>query len=582
MRLLAVLGLLCQIAASQQRDLSVVPIIVQKRVALVIGNAAYPQSPLKNPTNDAASMTLTLRQLGFEVIDGRDVTLRRFEELVDQFIARLNAGDLALFYYAGHGAQIQLENYLVPVDYHGASETDLRYTSYPANRIRERMEESGARLRVLILDACRNNPFRAKRDNGGGLAKMSGDAEGTLIAFATGDNNVADDNAAGKNGLFTKYLMQEMTTPGLSHDEVFRKVKADVYFASGKKQNPYTYENVVGRFYFTPASGAGQAAAGSTASAAEVDLVYWDSIKGSRNLKLFESYLARYPNGQFAEIARAKVEELNGVTRSGRLADSGAKIAELPDGKSWLNPKDGQRYWWIPPGQFSMGCSAGDPACYATEKPAHPMTMSQGYWMAETPVTVAAWKRFAQAAGATMPPPAAFNGRELNAGWANEQQPVVNVTWDNANAFCAWAGARLPTEAEYEFAARGKTAGARYGALDAIAWYADNSGKDRIDSAAILRAEAKSFGQRISANANGPKPVALKEPNAFRLYDMLGNVWEWTADRFADYGGAPTAGDFRVLRGGSWWSHPREVRASARLKLQPGQKNINYGFRCAR
>ncbi len=231
------------------RDLRVEPIPIQRRVALVIGNAAYQQAPLANPVNDARAVSAVLRRLGFVVTEAYNAGKRQMRELADQFAAALRPGDLALFYFAGHGMQVRQENYLIPVDFHAASEADVPYEAYSAEQLRDKMETSGARLRLLVLDACRNNPFRGVRSRGGGLAAMRSDAEGTLIAFATGDGNVADDNRGESNGLFTRYLIQELAAPGVSIEEVFKRVKEQVYVSSGKRQNPFTYDNVVGRYY---------------------------------------------------------------------------------------------------------------------------------------------------------------------------------------------------------------------------------------------------------------------------------------------------------------------------------------------
>jgi len=130
------------------------------------------------------------------------------------------------------------------------------------------------------------------------------------------------------------------------------------------------------------------------------------------------------------------------------------------------NPKDGLKYVRIPPGTFMMGCSPGDSKCSRDEKPTHQVTISKGFWMGQTLVTVAAYKRFSAATGQPMPPAPSFNS-----GWGHESMPIVNVNWDEAKAYCQWAGGRVPTEAEWEYAARGGSSGARYGELDEIAWY---------------------------------------------------------------------------------------------------------------
>lgn len=234
----------------------------------------------------------------------------------------------------------------------------------------------------------------------------------------------------------------------------------------------------------------------------------------------------------------------------------------LAPGQVGMNSTDGLAYVWIPPGTFQMGCSPGDTECYDDEKPAHSVTISKGFWLGQTPVTVAAYKRFvAETSAGEMPSAPSFNE-----GWNNEQMPIVDVTWDEAQAYCGWAGGRLPTEAEWEYAARGGTTEARYGPLDEIAWYSGNSGGRTHE-------------------------VGRKRPNGFGLYDMLGNVWEWANDwndeRYYEKSPSvdplgPLAGSVRILRGGSWVNGvPRVVRASVRDRVEPASRDAVIGFRCA-
>jgi formylglycine-generating enzyme required for sulfatase activity len=246
---------------------------------------------------------------------------------------------------------------------------------------------------------------------------------------------------------------------------------------------------------------------------------------------------------------------------------------------------------WIPPGTFTMGCSEGDTQCRESEKPAHPVTITKGFWMGQTEVTVGAYKRLSRATGKPMPPEPDYSGRALNPGWKIEDQPIVNVAFQDAADYCAWAGEmRLPTEAEWEYAARAGSRQAQYGNLDDIAWYADNSGNLRIDSARIRKEDHKSYGSRLNENGNGPKVVGQKLPNAWKLCDMLGNVWEWTADWYAEkhYQAkegrnpkGPPGGTHRVLRGGAWNNYPGYARASYRNSDEPAVRYIGYGFRCA-
>jgi formylglycine-generating enzyme required for sulfatase activity len=211
-----------------------------------------------------------------------------------------------------------------------------------------------------------------------------------------------------------------------------------------------------------------------------------------------------------------------------------------------VNPKDGLTYVWIPPGTFMMGCSPGDNECFPDEKPAHQVTITKGYWLGQTPVTQQAYQRV------TGQDPSHFKGANL---------PVETVNWNEAQSYCSAIGGRLPTEAEWEYAARAGSTGARYGNLDEIAWYAQNSGSKTHE-------------------------VAQKAPNAWGLYDMLGNLWQSTADRYGDYqSGAQSdppgaVGDqYRALRGGSWSNNARYVRVSDRDGGGGGRVS-GIGLRC--
>src|SRR5262245_54268111 len=227
------------------------------------------------------------------------------------------------------------------------------------------------------------------------------------------------------------------------------------------------------------------------------------------------------------------------------------------------NPKDGQVYVWVPAGSFRMGCSDGDKECYEDERPAHMVQMSTGFWIGQTEVTVAAFERYADVKGVAVPP-AQQDGR----------YPVNGVLWAEANAYCTWVGGRLPHEAEWEYAARGGTPGARYGDLNAIAWTSANS-------------------------SHQVHEAGKKTPNAYKLYDMLGNMWEWTADwygaKYYEQSPAvdppgPPVGDVliakgidmpvRVIRGGAWIGFPGVARASYRYWFIPTLRVANIGFRC--
>jgi formylglycine-generating enzyme required for sulfatase activity len=504
------------------QDRRVQPIVARKQVALVIGNAAYASRPLANSVHDAQAMARRLRELNFDAALITDAGRKDMGLAIDQFLNKLGTGDVAFFYYSGHGMQVDGENYLIPIDFAGQSETDVRYDAHPLGRIQERMERSGAQLNMLVLDACRDNPYRAAVRSGvAGLAAPNV-GRGTFIALATAPGRTASDNPGGQYGLFTQYLLEALRTPGLALNDVFDLVRERVDAASGGKQLPWTLSSVVGRYSFVP---------GASAPAVE---------------------------------------------RGPRVGDSK------------VNPKDNQRYVWIPPGAFQMGCSPGDTECDDHEKPLHEVSLSKGFWMGRTAVTVAAFKRYTQATGEPMPTGKNDFGRPFNSADGNDNDPVVAVTWDEAAGFCGWAGMRLPSEAEWEYAARAGSTAERYGRLDDIAWYGDNSGKQPVDSARIWKSDNRNYDKRLSENGNGARPVGLKQPNAYGLYDMLGNVWQWTAGWYAgkyyeserlDPAGPPS-GTSRVLRGASWSYIPAGVRVSVRVPAAPSFRADSIGFRC--
>ncbi len=312
MRSLAALLLAgASLVPAQDSARTIEPIRVGRKVALVIGNAEYAAAkPLRNPANDARDIGAELQGMKFDFVDVRyNLNREAMDRAIDAFTTKLRSGDLAFFYFSGHGIQVDGENYLLPVDFQGA-DVDARYRAYAANQIRDRMEASNARVRLLVLDACRSHPFRTSgRDTSAGLAQMRSRPEGTLIAFATGDNSVADDNPNGSNGLYTKHLLTAMRTPGLEVRDIFLEARESVFLESSRKQHPYTYDGIVGRLVLRPAPASAVVTTVPSELALQVELQYWISIKDSRRKADFEGYLRRYPNGQFAELARGRLDE---------------------------------------------------------------------------------------------------------------------------------------------------------------------------------------------------------------------------------------------------------------------------------
>jgi len=223
----------------------------ERRTALVIGNAAYTTSPLRNPVHDAQAIAASLTQLGFQVTKLEDATRETMLTAIADLGTRLAPGGVGLFFFAGHGLQIKGENYLVPVDAPFDSAT-LEDHMVPVQRVIDRMEEAKNGLNLLMLDACRTNPFVARTRSGQqGLAPMEAPL-GTLVAFAASRNETASDGE-GPNGLYTTHLLRHLRTPGLPVEQLFKQVRNGVSDATGGKQVPEEWTKLRGDFFFVPA-----------------------------------------------------------------------------------------------------------------------------------------------------------------------------------------------------------------------------------------------------------------------------------------------------------------------------------------
>ncbi len=289
-----------------------------RRVALVVGNAAYIESPLPNPINDARAMADALKQRGFTVILRENTSKLDLERAVADFGEQLQQGATGLFYYAGHGMQVNGRNFLIPVDARIPSEQRVRLEAVDVDVVLEQMQAARAAINLVILDACRNNPFekRFRSAGGGGLAQINA-PEGTLIAYATSPGSVAADGQ-GKHSLYTEELLKAMQAPGNKVEDVFKTVRIAVSRRSNGAQTPWEASSLTGDFYFVPsASGVAASVAPAPSDSAApgpsvqtLDLAYWDSVKGSNNPAELQAYLTQFPNGTFAALARARIAAL--------------------------------------------------------------------------------------------------------------------------------------------------------------------------------------------------------------------------------------------------------------------------------
>jgi len=297
----------------------------EKRVALVIGNAAYKEAPLRNPANDARLMAATLKNLGFEVIERTDATRAGMGAALGEFTRRLQPGSVALFYYAGHGIQSRGRNYLIPVDAAPQYESDLRFQAVDVGALTEELDQAQARVSLVVLDACRNNPFEKRmRGAARGLAAVDA-ARGGLIAYATAPGSVASDGE-GANGTYTEELVKALGVPGLKAEEVFKRVTAAVEERTKGQQTPWISSSLRGDFVFNAPQGAAGAAPPPAAGQGPGDreALFWQSAQASNRVEEYREYLKQFPQGTFAGLARARIAGLEAQAKAQAQAQAQA------------------------------------------------------------------------------------------------------------------------------------------------------------------------------------------------------------------------------------------------------------------
>ena len=638
-----------------------------KKVALVIANGQrYTHSTLPQAPQDGRQMVKTLKSLGFRVLNNGYFELDRAGMIraIEALQSAVDEDTVVFVYYAGHAFQDGTSNYLQPIDVKRRNEVALaRDDSVPLDSIRAAMD--GARLKIEVLDACRNNPFFINRAGGAelpGLVSEVVDATGMITLYATQPGRVAPDSGD-LAGALSKWLQ----VPGMTVEEQFKNVQLDVQKRSGLRQFPTYTSSVTGDYYPAGRSQQGPTVAfdwpafeqmpdGTPEQAAKkrqlaLDMLEED-ISGEEARKLGE-YLASFmdtspggitiepdtpiPDDEIERIAweqeRRLIQERNDQLRRERLKrqralalESQALEAKADATELWekiqpilsrggpeadkvrdlflkryadktvsVTDEEGTHtlkvqipeliYLWlntvaIDPGSFEMGCTSEQSGCGHDESPVHTVSISQPYELMATEVTQGLWS---EVMGSN---PSNF----INCG---SDCPVEQVSWLDVVAFAnalsdmaglepcyvldgesvSWPeglsckGYRLPTEAEWEYAARGGESHRYSGSATAgdVGWWIQNS-SDRTHA------------------------VAGKSANAFGLYDMSGNVREWTWDWYQDgYRGLPGTDPYvpgsdlgRVYRGGSWCDTADRLRVSNRDWGTPGRRNRYLGVRLAR
>jgi uncharacterized caspase-like protein len=338
-----------------------------KRVAFVVGNAAYKNVPaLPNPAIDAQTMASTLRNVGFDVVEGINLTRDRMSEKLLDFGRKAEGADVAVFYYAGHGIAVNGTNYLLPVDADLKSEMDVKLGAAinVDNTLEQTMQD--AKVKLVFLDACRDNPFAAKirsaRATRGvtvdsGLAAMTS-GTGTLIAFATGPGRTALDGDKGTNSPFTRALVANITRPGVEIQQAMTAVRAQVNEETNKNQLPWGHTNLIGSVYLNqaalPADSTKAEAPVSTTTAAtpasDVEVEFWRSVKDSSKVEELNAYVTNFPNGAFKALALTRIAALQGeanptrnLTADPALSDEADQVSEDQIGLDRGKRRDVQR-----------------------------------------------------------------------------------------------------------------------------------------------------------------------------------------------------------------------------------------------
>jgi hypothetical protein len=312
--------------------------LADKRVAFVVGNAAYRNVPqLPNPAIDAKAIAAVLRNVGFEVVEGTNLTRDKMTDKLLEFGKKAEGADVAVFFYAGHGIAVNNTNYLLPIDADLKSEMDVKLGAAINVDLTLEQTMADAKVKLVFLDACRDNPFAARIRSAkatrsvsvnSGLAEMKS-GEGTLIAFATGPGQTALDGDVGNHSPFTRALISNIAKPGIEIQQAMTRVRAQVNEETNKSHLPWGHTNLIGEVYLNPqtasadqpAAPAETPAAVNPAPATAMEVEFWRSVKDSNKPEELNAYLNSYPNGAFKALALGRIAKLQdsgqpGATRN--------------------------------------------------------------------------------------------------------------------------------------------------------------------------------------------------------------------------------------------------------------------------
>ncbi len=579
------------------------PAAAERRVALVIGESAYASvAVLPNPARDAAAMAELFRKAGFDEV--RLETNRSAAELrkaLRAFSDTAASADIAVVFYAGHGVEIGGRDFLVPVDARLLKDIDVDDEAIDLDYVLTRIPAK--RLKLIILDACRENPFKTAattRSVGRGLTAPDVRQSDTLIAFAARPGELAADGD-GEHSPYTAALLRHLTEPGVELDKALRLVRDEVR-ASGRRQEPWSNgsrgaEDV---FFGPPA-----------AAAQDVSQAEFAAAMQAGTAAALDGFLGKYSSGPLAEIARRERDRLrkaaqkpepsphiaigpevappsaaspcggatpaSSSTRGATPLTRGEECA-LTAGAVFRECESCPTMVVVPAGSFTMGSPEGEEARSDDEGPQHRVGISQAFAVGKFTVTFDEGEACVAGGGCG-------GYRPEDAGWGRGLRPVINVSWNDAQAYVAWLKRktgkeyRLLSESEWEYSARGGTRWPFWWGSSISTSRANYNGWDTYN------------GGQSGEWRRETVPVDSFTANPFGLYQMHGNVWQWIEDCYHEnYNEAPADGsvwttggcDRRILRGGAWNDDPRGLRAAVRLWIAPVFRNYTLGLRVAR
>jgi formylglycine-generating enzyme required for sulfatase activity len=613
------------------------------RLALVIGNASYPDAspPLSATIGDVRALAAELLRNEFTVDVKENVDKQEMQDAIDAFIGKIRDGTAALFYFSGYGIQVERQTFLIPINAEVWREADVRRDGVSIDRLLAEMNRRGAKVKIVIIDAARRSPFERRfRATAAGLNAIDA-PEGTLTMYSAAPGKLINDGSDA-NSVFISELTKELRVPNLTAEEVFNRVRIAVSRATNYEQVPSVSSSLVDEFHFgkqvAAAPDSDALAPSATAPIAQppdpcaAAPDHWQSTEATGSLPAFEDHLARFPNCSFAELARARIEELKKKVAAvvppvqpatpptpvqpavGIFPSDGATPLST-ERESALKPKDVFKECdtcpemvVVPAGSFTMGSRASETGRSDNEGPQHPVKIAKSFAVGKFHVTVDQFTAFVAETGYDAGTKCyVFEGgskmeEKQGRSWRNPgfaqtgAHPAVCLSWNDAKAYVAWLSRktgrsyRLLTEAEWEYAARaGSTTRYSFGDDEKESCRyvngADQTAKSTIPEAKNWTIAPCSDGYAYTA------PAGSFLPNAFALHDMHGNAYQWLQDCWhANYtgaladGSARTSADcsVRVVRGGAWWVPPSGLRSARRDWTRADNRHAYVGFRLVR